>query len=183
MWELYWAGRTREAASWLEQFPEAFIEEDPARILSYAVTLSFVGRLDEAAGWNDRVAPLVRETVTLSSELMISRMLVSSRLGRDRGGARRLRAAHPAPAGRCFDWDPTNRVITIMALAALVDEDLDEASTWVAAIEAATVQAGAAPNRGPPGASGVAGARAWSAGSTRSGSPTSAWPLPAKAPR
>ena len=40
--------------------------------------------------------------------------------------------------GSDFNWDPANRVITIMAISALVDENLEEAGAWVAAIEAAT---------------------------------------------
>ena len=78
------------------------------------------------AGTNGR-PPGVPDDVALSSELTISWMLVH--LGRAdtaavRADFEQLERLRP---GRCFDWDPANRVITIMAIAALVDEDLDEA--------------------------------------------------------
>ena len=151
VWDLYRAGRTRDAAVWLGQFPDEFVAEDPARILSYAVALSFVGRLEDAARWNERAAPLVTGDVALSSELAISWMLVH--LGRAdtaavRADFEQLSRLRP---GRCFDWDPTNRVITIMAIAALVDEDLEDAGTWVAAIETATsMRRAAEPGRAVP---------------------------------
>ena len=146
VWDLYRAGRTRDAAVWLGQFPEEFVAEDPRRILSYAVALSFVGRLDDAAAWNERATPLVEGDLALSSELAISWMLVH--LGRAdtaavRADFEQLSRLRP---GRSFDWDPTNRVITIMAIVALVDEDLDEAGAWVAAIEAATSTPGERPS-------------------------------------
>ena len=76
VWDLDRAGRTREAVAWLGQFPEEFVREDPVRILSYAVLLSLIGRLADAARWNERAAPLVADDVDLSVELAISRMLV-----------------------------------------------------------------------------------------------------------
>jgi LuxR family maltose regulon positive regulatory protein len=138
VWDLYRAGRTRDAAVWLGQFPDAFVAEDPARILAYAAALSFVGRLDDATKWNERAAPLVVGDVALAAELAISSMVVH--LGKADTAAVRadfelLRALRPEPG---FDWDPFNRVLTIMAIVALFDGHLDEAASWVAAIEAAT---------------------------------------------
>ena len=138
VWDLYRDGRTREAAVWLGQFPDEFVAEDPARMISYAVALTFVGRLDDAASWNRRATPGVVGDLVLSSELAISWMLVH--LSRADTTAVRADFEELGLLGRgdCFDWDPGNRVVAIMAIAALVDEDLDEADTWVAAIEAAT---------------------------------------------
>ena len=168
VWDLYRAGRTRDAAVWLGQFSEEFVAEDPGRILSYAVALSFVGRLDDAAR--------VERTERCRSWRATSH---SPRSWRSAGCS--STSAGPTPPrfapissssaslrpGRSFDWDPTGRVITIMAIAALVDEDLDEAGAWVAAIEAASSMPERRESGRPSSSPGMAGDRTWVAGRRR----------------
>jgi LuxR family maltose regulon positive regulatory protein len=74
----------------------------------------------------------------LFAELEISRMVVH--LGRgDLTAAyadfERLERLHHPEEG--FVWDPLNRVVNIMAIAALFDENIEEATRWTAAMDAA----------------------------------------------
>ena len=131
VWDLYRSGSTRQLAVWLDRFPEDFVGGDPSRIITFATTLSLIGRLDDAAYWNDRATALLGPTDELARGLTFSRMLVH--LGRGNTAAVRTEVGK---LGASVDQnatrpDPIAAVATIMALCAIVDDDLDEARRWV----------------------------------------------------
>ena len=84
VWHFYRSGLMREVSTWLDQFPSDFVGSDPRRIIRFATTLSLIGRLDDAAMWNDRAGALVADadngTDQVTIDLALSRALV--RLGR-----------------------------------------------------------------------------------------------------
>ena len=98
VWDFYRSGSMRELSMWLDQFPPDFVGTDPRRIIRFATTLSLVGRLDDAAMWNDRAGALVAEPTTarpVTIDLALSRAAGPPRAWRHRrrtGGSAAARA-------------------------------------------------------------------------------------------
>jgi LuxR family maltose regulon positive regulatory protein len=133
-WDLYRAGRTGEAAAWLDPFPESYIDENPNRAVRFATALALVGRLDRAAMWNDRAAALPSGDEDVALELHVSRMVVHTLRG-DTPAARAdvSEILRLSPDG-VFPWDPEGRLLTLMTVNALVEDELPEATAWMNAL-------------------------------------------------
>ena len=134
VWDLYRSGSTRDLAVWLDQFPDDFVGSDPARIITFATTLSLIGRLDAAAGWNDRATALLDPADDLQPGLVLSRILVALGRGDTTAVRREVDTLEAAVGQSASRWNPPAAMMTIMALCALVDDDIDAARRWVESI-------------------------------------------------
>ncbi|MGE5211780.1 MAG: LuxR C-terminal-related transcriptional regulator, partial [Acidobacteriota bacterium] len=134
VWDLYRSGSTRDLAIWFDQFPDDFVGSDPDRIITFATTLSLMGRLDDAASWNDRATALLGSQESDSSGLTFSRILVELGRGDTVAVRRQVEALESAVDPGASRWNPPAAIATVLALCALVDDDIVGARRWVEAI-------------------------------------------------
>ncbi len=133
VWDMYRSGATRQLTSWLDQFPPEIVGRDPQRIITFATALGLVGRLDDAARWNAQATSLINLGEPLWNDLTVSSMVVD--LGRGDTASIRSRVAGlgSTPNQLMVRDGQAIRVSMIMAIAGLVDGDIDEAERWLGA--------------------------------------------------
>jgi LuxR family maltose regulon positive regulatory protein len=133
--ELYRTGSMQRMADWIDRFPTDFVASSAERSAAFALAMAYLGRRQDAELWSrlaDDIA--VEPSMRLDVSLTLPRLMLALDRGDTdvaRAEVAALRARHGAEV---LDRDRESQMHTVMAVASLVDERLEDADHWVGAM-------------------------------------------------